>query len=179
MKKIVVSWIALISFLALSACQSPSVTKTEPIVVAPSKKQSQDSSTSNSSNPSSTSSSSTSESSSSSSSQTTTDNQVNFEEKINAFLTAFYTYTTTNDQAVQSAGYLTPELQKRLNLVTDKKSITMNSRLISADLYKREGNEYLALIRYSLNTNSVAPEVVVMKIAEDGVINSIEFPTRK
>lgn len=95
------------------------------------------------------------------------------------FLYSYYNYESENKRNEPTKAFCSPEVQKKLHLVKVDKDIKMRSSVTSSDIYEGGEGEYMVLVSYELNGNSVTPQVLKISVQEEAgkyLVTAIDFP---
>lgn len=95
------------------------------------------------------------------------------------FLYSYYNYESENKRNEATKVFCSPEVQKKLYLVKVDKDIKMRSSVTSSDIYEGGEGEYMVLVSYELNGNSVTPQVLKISVQEEEgkyLVSAVDFP---
>ncbi|WP_271327874.1 EF0163 family protein [Lactococcus muris] len=95
------------------------------------------------------------------------------------FLYSYYNYESENKRNEATKVFCSPEVQKKLHLVRVDKDIKMRSSVTSSDIYEGGEGEYMVLVSYELNGNSVTPQVLKISVQEEEgkyLVSAVDFP---
>ena len=168
MKKVNVWLLGVTSLLLLSACGKPQIVKPDKVELSSSKeiKKSSEEKVS-------------SLQSSENKSVSEEFDSVKAKAVVKDFLYSYYNYESENKRNEATKIFCSPEVQKKLHLVRVDKEIKMRSSVTSSDIYGGGEGEYMVLVSYELNGNSVTPQVLKISVQEEAgtyLVSAVDFP---